>query len=124
MASTITSTRAPTPEERELAAKNADLAVLKIQLAQRELDFATLRVELRGFEQRYLRIVGIKFAAIDDLEALIAGFVSTWTPAAVALIRNGICRCEGRRVAAFQDVVQLTCSPAEDRPTGYQSEQG
>jgi hypothetical protein len=64
--------RTQTPEERELAAKNDDLAALKIQLAQRELEFATLRGELRAFEQRYLRIVGVKFAEIDDLEAQIA----------------------------------------------------
>ena len=70
MASNITRTQRP--EDRELAAKNADLAALKIQLAQRELDFATLRVALHVFEQRYLRIVGVKFAEIDDLEAQIA----------------------------------------------------
>lgn len=70
MASNITRTQ--TPEERELAAKNADLAALKIQLAQRELEFATLRVELHAFEQRYLRVAGVKFAEIDDLEAQIA----------------------------------------------------
>ena len=73
MASNITRTQ--TPEERELAAKNADLAALEIQLAQRELDVATLRVELHGFEQRYLRTVGVKFAEIDDLEAQIASRV-------------------------------------------------
>ena len=65
MASNITRTQ--TPEERELAAKKADLATLEIRLAQRELDLATLRVESRAFEQRYLRIVGVKFAEIDDL---------------------------------------------------------
>lgn len=73
MASNITRTQ--TPEDRELAAKNADLAALEIQLAQRELDVATLRVELHGFEQRYLRTVGVKFAEIDDLEAQIASRV-------------------------------------------------
>lgn len=64
--------RTRTPEERELAAKNSELAALNLQLAQRELDFATLRVELRNFEQLYLRVVGLKFAKIDDLEAQIA----------------------------------------------------
>jgi hypothetical protein len=70
MASNIT--RRQTPEERELAAKKAELAALETQLAQRELDCATLRIELRAFEQLYLRIVGVKFAEIDDLEAQIA----------------------------------------------------
>src|ERR1017187_6920097 len=78
MASNIA--RAQTPEERELAAKNADLAALKIQLAQRELDFATLRVALHAFEQRYLRIVGVKFAEIDDLEAQIAEALNRRNP--------------------------------------------
>ena len=72
--------RRQTPEERELAAKKADLAALEIQLAQRELDFATLRVELHAFEQRYLRIVGVKFAAIDDLEAQIAEALNRRSP--------------------------------------------
>ena len=78
MASNITRTQ--TPEERELAAKNADLAALEIQLAQRELDVATLRVELHGFEQRYLRTVGVKFAEIDDLEAQIAEAINRRNP--------------------------------------------
>src|SRR5437762_1774685 len=72
--------RRQTPEERELAAMKADLAALEIQLAQRELDFATLRVELHAFEQRYLRIVGVKFAEIDDLEAQIAEALNRRTP--------------------------------------------
>jgi hypothetical protein len=78
MASNLTRTQ--TPEERELTAKNVDLAALKIRLAQRELDFATLRVELHGFEQRYLRIVGVKFAEVDDLEAQIAEALNRRSP--------------------------------------------
>src|ERR1700730_14498088 len=73
-------TRTQTPEERELAAKDADLAALKVQLAQRELDVATLRVELHAFEQHYLRIVGVKFAEIDDLEAQIAEALNRRNP--------------------------------------------
>lgn len=58
-----------TPEERELAAKNAHLGMLTLQLTQRELDLATLQAGLRAFEQQYLRVVGVAFAEIDDLEA-------------------------------------------------------
>ncbi len=78
MASNIARTQ--TPEERELAAKKADLAALEIQLAERELEFATLRVELHAFEQRCLRIVGVKFAEIDDLEAQIAEALNRRNP--------------------------------------------
>jgi hypothetical protein len=78
MASNLT--RRQTPEERELAAKKADLAALETQLAQRELDVATVRVELHAFEQRYLRVVGVKFAEIDDLEAQIAEALNRRTP--------------------------------------------
>ena len=72
--------RTETPEERELVAKKADLAVLETQLAQRELDLATLHGELHAFEQRYLRIVGVKFAEIDQLEAEIAEALSRRSP--------------------------------------------
>lgn len=72
--------RTQTPEERELAAKNAHLAALTTQLAQRELDLATLRAELRAFERQYLRVVGFAFAEIDDLVAQIAEALNRRTP--------------------------------------------
>ncbi len=65
-------TRRQTPEERELSRKQADLATLETELAQRELDLATLHGELRALEARYLRIVGTRYAALDELEAEIA----------------------------------------------------
>ena len=46
--------RTETPEERELAKKTA-LTALEGQLAERELDLATLEAEIRAFEARYLR---------------------------------------------------------------------
>ena len=66
MASNITRTQ--TPEERELAAKNADLAALEILLAQRELDLVTLQGVLHAFEARYVRIVGTRYAELDSTE--------------------------------------------------------
>ena len=65
-------TRRQTPEERELASKVAELTALQGELAQRELELATLEAELRGFEVLYLRIVGSRYATLDDLEARIA----------------------------------------------------
>jgi hypothetical protein len=61
-----------TPEERELHVKRVELALLESDLAERELGLATLNGEVRAFEARYLSIVGVKFAARDELEALIA----------------------------------------------------
>jgi DnaJ-domain-containing protein 1 len=61
-----------TPEEEELDIKLAELNELESKLAQRELDLATIRGELRGFEIQYLRIIGTRYAELDEIEAQIA----------------------------------------------------
>jgi hypothetical protein len=72
--------RRQTPEERELAIKQAELEKLQQELAQRELDLTTLEIELRTFEIRYLRIVGSRYAALDEIEAKIAEFKASRNP--------------------------------------------
>jgi hypothetical protein len=64
--------RGQTPEEQELSKKLSELAEFETELAQRELDLATLQAELSAFEARYLRTVGVRYAALDDIEAQIA----------------------------------------------------
>ena len=61
-----------TPEEQELEKKRAELATLEVELAQRELELTTLQSELRAFEAQYLRVVGVRYVKLDELEAQIA----------------------------------------------------
>lgn len=67
------------PEARELE-KKAELASLEGRLAERELDLATLQAELHSFEGTYLRIVGIRLAELDEIEAQIADAESRTKP--------------------------------------------
>jgi len=68
------------PEDRELEKKKTELASLQQRLAERELDLATLQVELRSFEGTYLRIVGSRLAELDEVEAQIAEAEARPTP--------------------------------------------
>lgn len=61
-----------TPEEEELSTKLAELEQLESEMAQRELDLATLMAELQAFERRYAREVGVRIAELDQLEADLA----------------------------------------------------
>jgi hypothetical protein len=49
---------------------NRELSTVK---TQKELELATLQGELYAFEVRYLRMVGVYFAELDDIRAKIAG---------------------------------------------------
>src|SRR5665647_887698 len=69
-----------TPEEIELEKKRAELSVLKEELAMKELDLTTLQVDLEDLRRRYLRIVGVKLARLDDLEAQIAEILARLDP--------------------------------------------
>lgn len=61
-----------TPEDEELSRKLTELAALETEVAQRELDLVTLQAELNEFEREYLRVVGVKLAELDEIEARIA----------------------------------------------------
>jgi hypothetical protein len=60
------------PEEEELARKREELALLRAELAERELFLTNLRAELAAFEGRYLRQVGKLYAELDEWNAKIA----------------------------------------------------
>ncbi|MSQ96826.1 MAG: hypothetical protein EXR98_20045 [Gemmataceae bacterium] len=61
-----------TPEDEELARKMASLAELEAQLADQELELATLLADLIHFEKCYLQSVGRRYAILDELKAKIA----------------------------------------------------
>lgn len=61
-----------TPEEQELARKRDEQDALESELAECELRSANLRGELRAFEQRYLHVVGLRYAELDELKAQVA----------------------------------------------------
>ncbi len=64
--------RRQTPEEREVEKKKVELTALETALAERELDLATFQAELRVFETRYLRMIGVLYAELDEIHAQIA----------------------------------------------------
>ena len=68
------------PEARELEKKRAELATLETRLGERELDLATLEAELHSFEGIYLRVVGSRLAALDEIEAKIAEAMARHQP--------------------------------------------
>ena len=69
------------PEEEELGRKQAELESLQTELAESELELATLRSELIAFERRYLEVVGSRYAELDALKAQIAESVARSGPA-------------------------------------------
>ncbi len=62
---------AESPDMRELSVKRAELDSLEVELAQSELELATLRGKLLAFERHYLRIVGVRQAELDEIEAQV-----------------------------------------------------
>src|SRR5262249_33724868 len=60
------------PDDVELLDKREQLAAVRARLAERESELAQLRAQLRTFEGRYLRQVGVLYAELDDIEARIA----------------------------------------------------
>jgi hypothetical protein len=60
------------PEEEELRKKQSEFSDLESKLADQELFLTNLRSELLAFERKYVRLVGQRYAELDDIEAGIA----------------------------------------------------
>ncbi len=103
-----------TPEEQELAQKQEELSSLQTLLAQRELDLTTLQVELHAFERRYFRVVGIRYAELDEVEAQIADLLSRASPHNQDMrMRAAEARGRANESAHESKMVQETASYAE-----------
>lgn len=76
--------RQQSPEEAELLRKREELSAVRAQLAERELELADLRSQLKSFEGRYLRQVGVLYAELDETDAKIAELEATLDPSASA----------------------------------------
>ncbi len=61
-----------TPDDAVLLDRREQLAAVRSRLAERESELAQIRAQLKSFEGRYLRQVGILYAELDDIEARIA----------------------------------------------------
>jgi hypothetical protein len=105
-------TRVHTPEERELARKQADIDRLSAQLADRELELETLRAELTAFQIRYLRAVGPYYHEIDDLEARLAERHARQAPHDPAARRQA----EEARARAEESREQIDAAAREPEP--------
>jgi hypothetical protein len=60
------------PEERELHKKLEELDALEAELVERELELASLSVDIRVFEVHYLHAIGNRYAKLDEIIAKIA----------------------------------------------------
>ena len=100
-----------TPEEEEALRKREELASVRATLAERELELADLRAQLRSFEGRYLREVGVLYAELDEWEARIAELESSLRPSATASQQANEAR---KRADETQEATHGEASKARD----------
>ena len=77
---TVTIIRTKTSEQRHLDKKLKELKKLEADLAQHELDLATLQAELRAVDLLYIRRVGSRLAHLDLIDARIAEILARLNP--------------------------------------------
>jgi len=101
----------PKPEEEELRLKEQELRDLENRLVESELELTGLRADLGTFESLYLKIVGLRYAELDETEAQIAELAVRRFPGdlkAQRMAAEARCRAGESRASA-------TASLTEDR---------
>jgi hypothetical protein len=101
----------PKPEEEELSIKKQELQTLESKLIDLELQLAGMRGELSAFERLYLKVVGILYAELDEIEAQIADLSAQRDRSnakAQAAARDARARAEESRTGAAELTVQDT----------------
>ncbi len=73
----------PTPEELELNEKNLRLSDIQNELAQFELEFATLHGELNDFQYHYTELVVRRMYELDMIEQQVAEYLVSTAPSSV-----------------------------------------
>lgn len=68
------------PEELELLRKREEKKAVEDELAERELRVTDLRAELASFERRYLHLVGLRYAELDEYKAQLAEQLAAQQP--------------------------------------------
>ena len=101
----------PTPEDTELAKKRAELAPLEAILAERELELVTLQAELRDFESQYMRVVGVRYTELDEIEAQIAEAIARVDPND----ENARAQAEKARRQAAESAAATQAAEGEDQ---------
>lgn len=109
-------TRKVTPEGEELDEKRRQLEALNEELAQRELDLATLNAELERFGRLYFRIVGARYAELDDLDARIAAIRARMEPDDPAMAEEA----ETARERAEQTRAEADAAPPDAPATKFE----
>ena len=103
----------PSLSENGYESQRAEFDLLSAELAERELELATLENKLSEFEKRYARTVGILFAELDKLEKEIANELFRLNP--TKEYRHGFQRAE-RKAQNSQDAVNERINQSEKKP--------
>ncbi|GAC1459292.1 MAG: hypothetical protein NVS2B14_05180 [Chamaesiphon sp.] len=106
-------TRRKTPEERELEKKLAEFTALQAELTQNERSLINMQAELHAFEKECVKIVGTRYAQLDQIETQIAQYWTYLNPKKLEAHRQAVlarARTQVSRETTRQRVSNQECS--------------